>query len=249
VERGRSGRRYAARVTEASLRDRLLESLHRAHAQEEALIALCDDEPAPVAGQWTAKDNVAHLNAWREHATQILDAVRRGEEPEGPVDDRDLDARNAVIYEAHRGESAADVRAVATASYAALLEAVAASSEEVLLRDRPGGSALWHLVPGNGHGHVAQHVSSWAGEHDDTEGAEAVALWAYEIGVELFPEEKVIADYNFACFYGRNGRAEEALPLLRDALRASPDLVPFALEDPDLTPIRNDPRVQSLLGA
>jgi len=236
-------------VTEASLQDRLLESLDRARAQEETLIALCDDEPAPVAGQWTAKDNVAHLNAWREHAAHLLQSVRRGEDPEGPVDDRDLDARNAVIYEAHRGESADDVRAGVAASYAALMEAVAASSSEDLLRDRPEGSALWHLVPGNGHGHVAQHVSSWAGEHDDPEGAEAVALWAHQIGVELFPEEKVIADYNLACFYGRYGRAEEALPWLRDALRVSPDLVPFALEDPDLTPIRDDPRVQSLLGA
>ncbi len=249
MERRWGERRYAARVTEASLRDRLLESLDRARAKEEALLALCDDTPTPVAGQWTAKDNVAHLNAWREHAAHILDAVGRGEEPEGPVDDRDLDARNAVIYEAHRGESAAEVRAGATASYAALMEAVSASSEENLLRDRPGGSALWHLIPGNGHGHVAQHVSSWAGEHEDPEGAEAVALWAYQIGVELFPEEKVIADYNLACFYGRNGRADDALPLLREALRVSPDLVPFALEDADLTPIRDDPRVQSLLGA
>lgn len=236
-------------MTEATLRDRLLESLDRARAQEEALIALIDDEPAPVAGQWTAKDNVAHLNAWREHAAHLLESVQRGEEPEGPVDDRDLDARNAVIYEAHRDKSAADVRAAIATSYAALIAAVAASSAEDLLRERPGGSALWHLVPGNGHGHVAQHVSSWAGEHDDPEGAEAVALWSHQIGVELFPEEKVIADYNLACFYGRNGRAEEALPLLRDALRVSPDLVPFALEDPDLTPIRDDPRVQSLLGA
>jgi hypothetical protein len=57
-----------------------------------------------------------------------------------------------------------------------------------------------------------------------------------------------VADYNFGCVYARNGRADEALPLLRAALRSRPKLRSFALEDADIGPIRDDPRVQSLLG-
>jgi len=49
-------------------------------------------------------------------------------------------------------------------------------------------------------------------------------------------------------FYARNGHADEALPLLRAALRARPDLRTFALDDADIEPIRDDPRVESLLG-
>ena len=71
---------------------------------------------------------------------------------------------------------------------------------------------------------------------------------ATRLDSELFPENQPVADYNFACFYARNGDAEQALPLLRAALRARPDLRAFALEDADIEPIRDDPRVESLLG-
>ncbi len=73
--RCRPGRRYAERVTEASLRDRLLQTLDAAQEREALLLALCDDTPAAEEGRWTAKDNIAHLNTWREHAARI---PRRG---------------------------------------------------------------------------------------------------------------------------------------------------------------------------
>ena len=111
VGRDVARRGYADRVTEATLRDRLLLTLEAAREHEAVLLALCDDAPAAEAGRWTAKDNVAHLNTWREHAVRILDAVRAGEPLEGPFDDRQIDARNAEIYDAHRADSAAEVRA------------------------------------------------------------------------------------------------------------------------------------------
>ena len=145
-----------------------------------------------------------------------------GSQFEGPANDTDLDARNAEIYEAHRGDSAATVRAAARESYAALIDAVLACSDADLLRERPGnGGPVWRVVPGNGHGHVAQHLSYWAAEHGDPAGAEEAAKWGYALDIELFPENQPVADYNFACFYARNGNADEALPLLRAALRVA----------------------------
>jgi Protein of unknown function (DUF1706) len=237
-------------MTSDSLKDRLVRSLDAARAKEAVLLALVDDLPPSEAGRWTAKDNIAHLNTWREHGVRALSASRLGTPFEGPANDTDVDARNAEIYEAHREDAAAAVRAAASESYAALIEAVHASSEADLLRERPGdGGPVWRVVPGNGHSHVAQHLSYWAADHGDAAGAEDAAQWGYALDGELFAENQPVADYNFACFYARNGHAEEALPLLRAALRSRPDLRTFALEDADIEPIRDDPRVQSLLGA
>ena len=236
-------------MTGDSLKARLLQTLDAARQSEAALLALCDASPPSDAGRWTAKDNIVHLSTWREHATHTLDAVRLGKPVDGPANESDLDGRNAEIYEAHRDDSAATVRAAATESYAALIEAVNACTDEDLLRDSPGdGGPVWRVIPGNGHGHVAQHLSYWAAEHGDPAGAEDAARWAYALDTDLFPENQPVADYNFACFYARNGHADEALPLLRAALRSRPDLRTFALEDADIEPIRDDPRVQSLLG-
>ena len=141
------------------------------------------------------------------------------------------------------------MRAAAAESYTSLIDAVTACSDADLLRERPdNGGPVWRVVPGNGHGHVAQHLSYWAVEHGDPVAAEEAAKWSYAIDSELFPDNQPVADYNFACFYARNGDADKALPLLRTALRARPDLRAFALEDVDIEPIRDDPRTESLLG-
>jgi hypothetical protein len=235
-------------MTDDSLSERLVQSLEAARAKEAVLLDLCDDSPPAEAGRWTVRDNIAHLNTWREHAVHTLDAVRLGKPLEGPANESDLDVRNAEIYETHKGDSAADVRAGHAGTYAALIAAVRACSEEDLLRERPGnGGETWLIVPGNGHAHVAQHLSYLAADNGDPAGAESAAKWAHDLDIELFPEQKPVADYN--CFYARNGHADEALPLLQASLLARPDLRRFALEDADLAPIRDDPRVESLLSA
>jgi hypothetical protein len=239
-------------VTEATLRDRLVQTLQAAQEREDALLMLCDDSPADESGRCTAKDKVAHLNTWREHAVRTLAAVRLGQPVDGPLDDTQTNSRNAEIYEVHRHDSADEVRAASASSYAALIDAVSGCTDEELLRERPGdGGAAWRVVPGNGHAHVAQHLSSWLVEHGDAAGAETTALWAYTLETDLFPEpgDRTVAEYNLACFYARNGRVDEALPLLGGALRSQPDLREWAMNDPDLAPIRDDPRVQSLVGS
>jgi hypothetical protein len=235
-------------MTAYSLRERLVRSLEAAQVREAVLLALCDDSPPAVEGVWTVKDNIAHLNVWRENAAAILDAARLGTVYDGPANDGDIDAQNAEIYEAHRADSAATVRAAAPASYAALIAAIRACSDDDLLRERPNDAGpVWRVVPGNGHGHVAQHLSYWSADRGDAAAAEESARWGHALDVELFPENQPVADYNLACFYARNANADQALPLLQAALRARPDLRAFALEDADFAPVRDDPRVQSLL--
>jgi hypothetical protein len=129
-----------------------------------------------------------------------------------------------------------------------LIEAIRACSEDDLLRERPDNAGpIWRVVPGNGHAHVAQHLSYWAADRGDEAASEEAARWGYALDIELFSDNQPVADYNLACFYARKGNADKALPLLQAALRARPDLRAFAVEDADFAPIRDDPRVQSLM--
>lgn len=235
-------------MTDTVLRDRLLRSIDAARDREAALLALCDDPTPAPPGRWTAKDNVAHLSAWREYAVRVLDAVRAGDVEVEELDD--IDATNARILAERRHLPAQAVRDAAALSYARLLEAIGACDDAQLLRPRPGsGAPTWRVVPGNGHVHVSQHLSYWYAEHDDPVAAEDAAVWAHDAEIELFPddESRATADYNLGCFYARTGRAAEALPLLQEAMGRRPDLRQWAAQDVDLDPIRSLESVQSLI--
>jgi tetratricopeptide (TPR) repeat protein len=54
------------------------------------------------------------------------------------------------------------------------------------------------------------------------------------------PEKLADSRYNLACVYARLGRADEAIPLLREALAANPELAAWARKDADLDRIREE---------
>ena len=236
-------------MTEEQLKPQLRRTVEAAAEKEQVLAALCDDSTAGADGRWTAKDHVAHLSAWREHAARVLDATLRGEEE---LEDFDIDTQNARIHATFRDQSARDVLAAAQASYDQLLAAIDATTETVLQRDRKGRAGpVWRVVPGNGHSHVGQHVSQWQLEHGDETAAEQTAQWVHGLDL-LFTDahSQAVADYNLACFYARAGRAREAIPLLRASLeKGDASLTEWAREDADLEGIRDRPEVAALLSA
>ena len=69
---------------------------------------------------------------------------------------------------------------------------------------------MWRVVPGNGHAHIAQHLSYWAFDHGDADGSGGGREVELRDRTDLFPENRPVADYNFACFYARNGNPEDA---------------------------------------
>jgi hypothetical protein len=54
------------------------------------------------------------------------------------------------------------------------------------------------------------------------------------------PEQLANSRYNLACVFARLGKAEEALPLLRESLAAKPELLSLARKDHDLDRIRGE---------
>jgi hypothetical protein len=65
-------------------------------------------------------------------------------------------------------------------------------------------------------------------------------------GLELHPGNASLL-YDLACAAALQGRSDEAFAHLRKALEAQPKYGAYATEDPDLEPLRSDPRFSELV--
>ena len=231
------------------MKEKLLAAVDEGRKREAELEALVVEEPADPDGRWHAKDHLAHLSWWRWRAAQTMDAVRTGAEPP-PAVPQDDGVQNAVIYIEVKDRPAAQVKADARHSWDAMRKAIQESSDDDLRKAHPRRpeSPVWEEVPGAA-GHSGTHVWSWLLDTGDEKRAMEVARWSVEVEERFFTTPKQLAGsrYNLACIYGRLGKAEEALPLLRASFEAQPDLARWARQDKDLDPIRNDPGVKELL--
>ncbi len=224
-----------------------MRAIDEARDQEAQLDALCVDEPADPNGRWHAKDQVAHLAWWRVRSAANIEAARTGVLPPAIAGDND---QNAVIYAETKDRPAAEVKAEAARSWAALRSALEASTEDDLVKPHPEypGHETWESVPGMT-GHLAAHLMGWFMDAGDVPRAEAAIKWGYDLECSFFPPGPKRSDamYNLACFYSRAGRRDEAVPLLRESIQLNPEAVTWARTDPDLESIRDDPRVRELL--
>ncbi|HSS61645.1 MAG TPA: DinB family protein [Candidatus Limnocylindrales bacterium] len=224
------------------MKKKLLRAVDEGREREAELEAFVVDEPANPDGRWNAKDHLAHVSWWRSRSALTLSAVRTGGELPPPVPDDD-DVQNAIIYAEVKDRLAADVKADAADSWAALRKAIQASSEADLAKPHPQRpeSRVWEAVPG-AVGHAGTHVWSWYLDVGDENRAMAVAQWACDLEGSFFTEPEQLANsrYNLACVYARLGKADQALPLLRQSFEAKPELVAWARKDRDLDPIREE---------
>jgi hypothetical protein len=214
-----------------------------------ALAPFVVDSPPSAPTRWSAKDNLAHLTAWRDMAATELDAVRTG--VGNPIVTEETQEHNDRVYEATRHETATAVREASDRSWDALAAAVEACSEADLEKPRlrHPDQPVWRVIPGNTYFHIAQHLGWWNTERGDDGAAEEAAHWQHDLASSTFPEERSrgFADYNLGCFYGALGRAEEAIPYLRSGIKLNPMLREWAKQDTDLDPIRSRPELVELL--
>jgi tetratricopeptide (TPR) repeat protein len=221
------------------------------HEKEESdLVPYVDDSAPAQPGRWTAKDNLAHLSAWRLTAAAELAAVRTGTPAPSAVSEN-IDESNAKVYERTRDHPAASVLDEARLSWAALEAALDACSEEDLLkpRARRPETPLWQVIPGNTYFHIAEHLGYWHDEHGEPAQSEAAAVWAHDLAEENAPDDlqRGTADYNLGCFYAVRGRADDAIPYLRSGIELNPRLREWAKTDSDLDSIRSRPELAGLL--
>jgi tetratricopeptide (TPR) repeat protein len=234
-----------------ALKDKLRHLMQAGREKEASdLLPHVDDAPPSKPGRWTAKDNLAHLSAWRLTAAAELEAVRTGTRAAFSVP-KDIDEDNAKIYEGTRHQRAVSVLDEARRSWATLMAAVEACSEDDLLkpRIRRPEQPAWRVIPGNTYFHLAEHLGYWHDERGEDAAAEAAAVWAHDLANAAFPDEEQrgIANYNLGCFYAVRGRAADAIPYLRSGIELNPSLREWARTDTDLDSIRSMPELVRLL--
>jgi hypothetical protein len=233
-------------VTKEQLRLLMKEAREK---EASALVPFVDDA-TPEPGRWSAKDNLAHLTAWRLLAAAELDAVRTGAGGAG-VTEETQEAHNSRVYEATRHQPASAAREAADRSWHTLAAALEACSDEDLEKPRlrRPEQVVWQVIPGNTYFHVAQHLGWWSTERGADGEAEELAIWAHDLATTTFPVERSrgIADYNLGCFYAARGQAQKAMPWLRSGLELNPTLREIAKQDTDLDPIRSAPELMRLL--
>lgn len=158
--------------------------------------------------------------------------------------------QNEIIYQAYSDSPLAEIRERATSSWESFTAAVAACSEEDLAKPHPyaSGEVMWQTALGICY-HTGEHLTYWYAESGDEGHLESTQRWLRDIYVSVAPDPKnrANASYNLACFYAGNGRAAEALPLLRESFEGNAQLREWAKQDSDLDPIRDDAGVKELL--
>jgi tetratricopeptide (TPR) repeat protein len=229
-----------------------LRVLMQAGREKEAsdLVPHVDDSAPAQPGRWTAKDNLAHLSAWRLTAAAELESVQTGS-PAPVFVSEDIDDSNARVYDSTRHQGAAQVLDEARRSWDTLAAVVEACSEEDLLkpRIRRPEQAAWQVIPGNTFLHIAEHLGYLHTERGAEAAAEEAAVWAHDLATAAFPHEhqRGTADYNLGCFYAVRGRAADAIPYLKSGFELNPGLREWAKTDSDLDSIRSSPELVRLL--
>ena len=232
------------------MKEKLLRIIADARAREEELVGAATDEPADPQGRWHAKDHLAHVAWWRERDGRLVDAVSTGAAPPPPVGSREKGApqdpettQNEVIYRTSRDRPLPEIRDYAGSAWDTFAAAVEACSEEDFMSAHPyaANEALWQTVLGIPY-HTGEHLTYWYEGSGDQARVEATQRWLRDIYVAVAPDRRsrANANYNLACYYAKQGRAEEALPLLRQAFEDNEQLREWAGQDSDLDRIREE---------
>jgi uncharacterized damage-inducible protein DinB len=138
-------------------------------ALEAAVAQMSDDELTSTAGGWSAKDHLAHVAAWERRLLGEMQGDERAAHfgVDQATFNGSTDELNALIYERHRDDPAATVRAEFQASGEAIHAAFASLSDADLMRpvrpDDPAVDALIDLISWDTYKHYPEHVAAITG--------------------------------------------------------------------------------------
>ena len=244
-------------MSETPMKTMVLELLREARAQELAQLARLSESERVATGtpeRWSARDNVAHIAAWRERHAEKLATTLRGDTPPIWTNMDHVNALNAAQFPLHASESWPVIAAFSERAYTALLSQVGAMSEEDLAENGRfpalNGDSLWGETLGNGVWHVYTHLVALAqsqGDQPQVERLQSAELAAQEAVARLeiargaTPAQRAGGEYNLACRYALSGRTDAALASLRRSLSGRPELALHARHDDDFASLREHP--------
>jgi tetratricopeptide (TPR) repeat protein len=193
---------------------------------------------------WSAKDTISHIAAWKGRMADNLLAVSEGRPPTGTGD---LDRENALFFETYRDVTWEEVLSVADGAFQRILAQVEALGEQELVSRETfhwqGERPLWRLIVGNGYIHPIAHLAEFHRNQGNREqAAQMIGEMASSMaGMDDGRTWQGAVKYNLACHYSLLGAAAEAIRELQEALALNPGLTDWSKQDPDLDAIRGEP--------
>ena len=240
-------------MTDSTKKDKLGKLITDVQSEEQALWDSLRDEERNAAGEidrWAPKDHLAHVTFWTERLVTQIQAATGGDTPESI---EDYQKTNDEVYETNKDRSWEDILAWATEVRTQFYKAFNAISEETLADpDGPGGTGglpLWQNVAFTGVYHPTHHIADVCIERGDIEGAQAVQERVAE-GLAALDDSDAWqgrTQYNLACFFALHDKPQQALALLKTAMKLSPNLLEWSKQDSDLDSLRELPEFQTLV--
>jgi tetratricopeptide (TPR) repeat protein len=228
---------------------RLLELLARGQADQDTLGERLSPEERSARGElhaWRPKDHVAHNNFWRQDAIDRLQAAHDGRVPED-TESQTL-ALNDRVFQEQRETPWADLvkeTARLRADTAELIQRLTA--DDLSQRDRypwQQGDSLEGLIFVNWYDHPAEHWADVYLSRKELDRALEIRQAVAATVRELFPDNPKLYSYmlyKLGGMYARNGRPEQAVEAVTDALKANPSLIQWIEQDADLEPLMRLP--------
>jgi hypothetical protein len=220
----------------------MLRALRDAERDLFAMVPPATREAAGTIGDWSPKDVLAHLGAWRAIEARRLEARAAGGAAfpaEDPPPDEPIDESNAMLQARDRGLTWEAVAGEADASVAALIAAVERSSTNVLCECDDGSVAG---IGANGVNHAVGHLPEIArlvggGARFDGFARELETILR---AGHVPPRDSGTILYNIACAQALSGELDDARRLLGAAFARRHDLADLAKADPDLAALGGD---------
>jgi len=196
---------------------------------------------------WPAALNLFHISMWRERLRNALTDVRDGRPYPQPPEN--IDEVNDAEVASGLGVSLADISERSDTLLASLI----ALSEQ--LGERPfkwfTAKTTTEALLRNSYIHPRNHIVEYLKENGDEAGAhrlvEAAVSEMREVSAPPLALGAVL--YNLAGVRATQGRLDDAIQLLKEALPMRPDMKAGASTDPDLAPLRDEARFKELISS
>jgi len=228
----------------------LLRLLERASLEEQKLIKSLSEKERSAVGtleQWSAKDMIAHVAAWKEEMAQRLTNTKTDASPNAM---EEIDKINAEIFEQHRHQSWAEILDLTERAYHSLVKQTQSLDDLYNTQAFPwqGGSPLWRWIVGHGYTHPIMHLAQFYIGRGDIRSAVIIQEEATEMlmPIDEGPAWQGVVRYNLACVYTQAGEKKWAISELRQAFQLNPGLKEYSKSDPDLAAIQDVPEFQAL---